>query len=1254
MTAVTAEQIEKLFSSPDAATRFANFCNALLVAQAPKVGSLPRLNEKQGSDGGIDAEWRLPSNAEVPSSPLTRPGWNVYQFKSCGIEGGGRDAAYSNLKSKVRGAVRKVVKRLVEPQTPAFYVLFTNLQLGVETKTTTDSGALLQRRCSELQQTILADTPPDVEVKIIDAAQLAALANNLPAVHLAYFSTESFLPWEEKWKNEQDIRDYRVEVPFIGRDEELKQVGAWLAADSIRVICISAPSGMGKTRLALEATRALAPFVVFVEQPEALFGCKATTLKTTQSQRVFVVEDPELQLLDRLAEWSFTAPGIKLILTVPSATDTPTVRLRPRDGVEQLVLRPLNRDAARNLLDSADAKLDHRAREWVLLQAGGVPDILLAAAEAGAELRSEAEGLRSQLAEKFRRRIVSKLDENAFTMLRLLSPLQAVNTDEASGEICLLCELIAPQIHEVTVRQVLESLERLGYARRRGKYVSVVPPLFAAHLLRDVLNAQPSISTQLFQRLKEAGQKRFLERLITAEPDDAKLWDHIFGPEGVFGNSMRAVEHLSLLDYLARAVPRRTLLFLQRAFDELLLILQGAKFAGQQGDLLRIVHELVEEPEAAEEAMELLELLALRDLPNNDCENPVERYCERFVHWYPLPLSFERRVHRARKLATSNNTVHRNLGVRCVVTATNYPHSLSGGAVNARRLGGGPTWHTLNDEWTYLEAMLQLRFELCALADKVVSDAAKDKFFAAVEQISEDLPAVRFLPILEKAVQWHREGRLADDVSDVRHVLQWTKERYKTSMSHSDQERWHKDWSEALTRIDALIAHYEQGSFLCRLKLAVGRQFEFNHQEVNGVRIYEYERRAQAMAEEVAANPAVMSDEAWHLVGDENAYNVAEFAASLGRVDRGAALLEALEKRSSNARWAWIFGLYLWGRHKSEPAVADSVLDRLIDTPTGSKLLALTAIKLIGPTDANWHRLEKLLVSRTVTPLEIAHTFSTGGWLNGQEPLRASKVFEFIASAGGMTNWVLQNLSLYVFSEKPLPRELFALAERVLLDPPTDRQDCAFERDCIALGMAKTDIEAALSLLDRQVVVIEQCRSAHRDIWIPIPSHGQRRFWEFLRTNAPEKAYRIFGRFKPPPVWSGFRNIPQTPVLDLQNHGQLLLTIAREDRGSALVFAAASCVSQFGFFDFAYGLLDIYPNDDQVKATLSDAVCERSGFGSDREHCSRAISRIEEQVRRSDLPVVARHWLTTLKNWLNDQMNKERRCFRDDDHVSWD
>jgi hypothetical protein len=120
----------------------------------------------------------------------------------------------------------------------------------------------------------------------------------------------------------------------------------------------------------------------------------------------------------------------------------------------------------------------------------------------------------------------------------------------------------------ISVVDHLKHLEGMGYIRRRGDHVTVVPPLFAAALTEELLVAQAEAACKLFDRLDDKARKRLLERVVTTEVGDTSLfWDHVFG--NVLGTGGRLIANLDLLDCLARAVPSRTARFLATQIEVL-------------------------------------------------------------------------------------------------------------------------------------------------------------------------------------------------------------------------------------------------------------------------------------------------------------------------------------------------------------------------------------------------------------------------------------------------------------------------------------------------------------------------------------------------------------------------------------------------------------------------------------------------------------------------------------------------------------
>jgi hypothetical protein len=249
---ISAEMIEDLFGKQSDSRRFANFCNAVVLTVSPPSSAIPVLSEKPGADGGIDGEWRIPADITNDfQSPFGVPGWNVFQYTARSVASGGRQQASSDLCSSVKGALVKLAGRLTEQEECNQYSLFTNLQLGLETRTRTADQALLQNQRSKMQSLIKEGSNSKTSVMIFDAAQLAAFVNANPALRLTYFSPNIACSWSDAWEREERAKNYKSSVPFIGRNQELNAVSELLKDKTTKVIVLCGPSGMGKTRLAL-------------------------------------------------------------------------------------------------------------------------------------------------------------------------------------------------------------------------------------------------------------------------------------------------------------------------------------------------------------------------------------------------------------------------------------------------------------------------------------------------------------------------------------------------------------------------------------------------------------------------------------------------------------------------------------------------------------------------------------------------------------------------------------------------------------------------------------------------------------------------------------------------------------------------------------------------------------------------------------------------------------------------------------------
>lgn len=1253
---ITPTDIEARFGTPAGATAFPNFCNAVIVAAGPVVSSLPSLSEKPGPDGGKDGEWLLTDDEAIARSPFTSVGWNVFQFKASGLGAKGRAAAISELNRRLDRALRKLVERHETARVPGQYTAFTNLQLDLETPMVTAAGSRLSTDIERLKESILRDAPAEVRISVVHAATLAALVNAHPTLKLAFFSENIGLSWDEKWAIEQSISPFPSSIPFTGREEEMRRVVEWLGDADTRVIALTGPSGMGKTRLALEATRDRSAQTVVIERADRFEESMLTAITGTNRETILLIEDPSRERAEQIAKYAVAAGRVKVILTIPTKQDAPELRLLGHPAVQALSLGRLNNDSAGKLLEAAKAHFDSRARDWVLLQAGGIPAILLTAAEASAELRENAGKLREQLNRRFSHKVEAKLGTSGLEVLKIMSPLQWVDLGQDSSQIALLLQGQQSSLSENDVRRLLPELEGMGYLRSKGKFVTVVPPLFAAGLARDLFEQTPRVARELFAGLNSTGRERFLERIITLElNEDAPLWSYFFGSEGPFAAPLQIIENLSLLSFLGRAVPRQTVRFLRLHFDTIVSAMLSLEGENGLGELRSVLGELLEEPETSRDAMDFFKLLAVGEIGRGTAGRATVEFCECFVHWYPFPVPYSARTHIVRDLVASSNLSERELGARAVIVATNPPRSLSGRSVNARRLGPEPARQLMRDLWQFLENVIELRFELCGASEAPIAEIARKNFIVAFERLDDDLPILRFLPLIERAIDVHLKGGLGSDDRDARSVLHSLRFRWTKSRDEVGHEQYVSEWTEPLARLDRLIAHFDEAPFVRRLKIAAGRALAYDYEEIEGERLYSYQKRLRALATETIADPTLMTEEAWSVLYDGQAFNAHEFATALGDLDDTHVFASGFEERATDWSTSGLLAFYLAKQRTKHLSWVEERIDALILRSEFVRVAVLQVLKVTGPTPKNVRRLFDMIQAKAITPLEVAQTFSTGKWLDDLPHNDVAVVFAYIATDENITRWLAADLNLYLHHQKPLPRPLFAVARQVLTSPSAQSDGHNYELDHIALGLAKTDFEEGMQLFAEQIKNLGDRQDFSRlGQWNPVEAHGERSFWEHLRDHAPMEAYRILGRFRSPGSWVSFRYHKDHPLLDLTKHGEVLKTIAGEDRGSALVFADALSVKQPGFFDLAYSIIELYPSDSEIGMRLQTATVERAGFGSDLDHLNDALKRVKEQLAVEGLPIHASTWLNGLQNYIAEQQREYGKYFGTHEFLGWD
>jgi hypothetical protein len=447
--------------------------------------------------------------------------------------------------------------------------------------------------------------------------------------------------------------------------------------------------------------------------------------------------------------------------------------------------------------------------------------------------------------------------------------------------------------------------------------------------------------------------------------------------------------------------------------------------------------------------------------------------------------------------------------------------------------------------------------------------------------------------------------------------------------------------------LDALLERLENGAFEHRLKLAIGRSADYDEVIFEGRNYFGFQVRILQLAREACREPSLMTDAAWEVLGDKQALNRHDFARFLGEHDEERQHFPKLLARAGTWPWSNLLAAYLSGATESAASWVEDALDKMFLSPTVPKSALLIAICAIGPTKTNRSRLKKMLSAGSLTAGEVANAFSVGRWLDDLPVDEVRDVLTFILSEQHQEMAMLRVTSLYLHHERPLPRELFDIVKSALMAPIRAHTREAYDLDQVATGLARTDLETGLELLREVVHRLSDVKGGSWwSGWNPFEAYGTRDFWEYLRKQSPQRAYGILGE------WNVKSSGPERMqignerhLLDLPSHQRVLLDHARANRNAAYIFATCAHSGQPGFFPFAYGLVEIYANDDGVVEALNSALIQTSGFGYEYDWHTSASQTVQAELDGSELSPAARRWLESLHALLVRRRAESRRNF---------
>ena len=1229
---ITSEEIEHIVSRRFTPKLFASLCNAIAWASAGRrCSSLPSFTERvNAKDRGIDVEWQteLPDDHNY-SSPLLGPGWNVFQYKKRDIFAQGRDKTFSNLKTGLKSAVKDLHEKT--GRRPDRYTLFTNLDLIHDQKIS-------------LKQKILEDydQPDKIHVEVVGAAELSSFLNSLPHLRSAFFAPAKFSTWEEAWHAHTRQKIFGANVELIGRDKELGILCSFIDDTKVRVIVLSGPPNIGKTRLVLQATAHRPIETVVALDPRSMNVSDLLSLESPGMETIVIIEDPDPDRADEFVNQVFAHKNLKLLITLPIAENAPAPNFGQDERLQVIRLDPLSDSQAQELLKVAGAKFDYSIESWVIQQAGGNPGILLLAASLGTDLRKTAETFVDDVAKTFEQKARRELGDRAIEILRLLSLLTHVGIRGAFfKEIEAICTLFGNGIHPNEILNSLPRLESAGIVQIRGSYAEVLPPLFANSLATSALRGRFTELYILFTVLNQAAQLRLIRRLQAVKGDEVShFWDKLFGPNGLLKDLPTALANRYLLRPVAEACPERIARLIEEGLKSMALEERFAIVGNVRRELIWAIERLLFCKRTSIAAIRCLAMLAEAETENY-ANNATGVFCECFHPFHPqLPLPLQDRLNLLNEILSPERSVKlRLIGVKAIESGLRRM-----GAITLRRSNGPipldarPSM-TYGDVSNYIEGLVDLLMTVAQSEEPELTKSARVTLPHAIAECAIQARPETAIERFQIIIDWAIKHGMPISISNLAESLRLAHRVFTERRDKADRLTAIK-FQDYAQRIEALISLIDKGDFSIRLKRWAGNWTPEDHEyeiEKSGKDMYRYERELQALAEEAIKNPGNLTDDHLTWLCSEEAKKAHTFFWWLGKMDSDRKWVAKIEEIGANKNGVTVFSAYFGGLSLTNREFVSKRLDELTEAGQVMAEAIVSATGYLGGDMAGVKRMEMLIRGGRVDPVFVERVLSCGGWINSLSPNEYLRLLKAIVGPE-MNNApvVIDFLRMWLHAKRPIEGELAEFAWQCLEAAQPIKGNDTYNCDWLASNLAQYDPERGFKLLEKLLT-----QPYEKKYWNPIDHRRQNKFWSILRKADRKRALRfVLSLALRDPLQRITWDLHE--IIDQESDADILITFALEGKRQAELVCECITAGRPCFWPIALKIIEKYPDSRKIQDTLARSVEQRDWlwevYSIHLENCRRDVERV---LNDATTPVAARPWLKRLELSLRAEAERQ-------------
>jgi len=1220
---ISPEELERVTStwSPE---RFAALCNTMIWAASGRAfqefpSFTTRVNVK---DGGIDAEWtiEIPEDHRDIPTPILGPGWNVFQYKKRDVLADKRQPVITRLRFSLVGALREMEKNF--GRKPNRYVLFVNIHLT-------------PNETASLKKSIWGDDDKDstTHVEVIGAAELAALLNDHPHLRASFFSPIAFQTWEDAYSSHRSKKRFGSHVELIGRESEVDRLRALVDASHIRAIVVYGPHDMGKSRLALEATKHKPYETAVALDPRSTGLADCRNLCTNRSEIICIVEDPELDTLQSLIGEALSVPGLKLLITFPTAAET-DLSYGFDNRVASLLLSPLNDKAARKLLQATGQVLDYGIQDWILSQASGVPGIILAAASIGGSLRQDHTVFSTAVGKGFERRIVQELGEAALQSARLFSVLTHVGTfGPQEIELQTICSIFGDgqSPHEALAR--LSELEHAGLARRAGYFAEISLPLLANHLAEQLVLGRRDQMFLLFAKLDEAGQIRFIKRLAQIKGSEVEqFWDELFVKDGLLGTLQNILKRPHLLRLVAGTTPRQVLHVLEnnllKSTRETRLAISGDR----RRELMWALEQLLFRTTTSKGALRLVWLLA--EAENETWGNNATGVLQESFHPYhsQMPLSLDERVALIKEqLSSSPTTETKLLAIKIIESGLKSRASIQ------LRHSAGPspldtrpplTWGNV---FNYLRSLAEILISFAGDQGKV-SHVALDVLPKSIAELAFQGLTAEGKQYFKLLTDWALAERKGIDVSHLSSIMGRVRDFCADRIAKLDFPEARKmECTEFISKLTEWQASLDRAGFSTRLKLwAGGGSYRVS---ADWKRV---EEQISLLAKEVLQSPNILTPDLiqWLLTASAKAAHI--FFYALGQGDQDFHFRTAIEVLGKEALGNRAFAPYFSGWAKRDLEGAESRLDQLAELHAVAPASLLETTSCLDPTPRGLTRMKRVAPENPEYAAAIL-----GRWTDRLDLKEFKELLQIIAGTSlEHASAAVDLLGSWMYHQKPFDDELSDFAWRCIEQGPTKKPTRPTEGwhfDQLASKLTEANPNLGFERF-QELLMAASSRSSD---WDPLDMDGGEQWWKTLRTKDRLRLFRILLAISC--TNDNAEQMLSWRLKDLldqeQDADDLFNAIGNED-AHARIAAKWLVGSKPNFWALAYGLLKKFPHDSQLQGDLTSAAMDMGTMieGPGSRFYETRKQEIHKRLEDSSTPTEARAWLRDVAEALGHEI----------------